>query len=128
MINDDLLIEKGKIHLERHRENFFKLVDGDFYSFLKATMILLEWVYQDGRLDSLMELERGVSQVADLTLDRFIKNATYEITEDGVRFKVFGIPYFLTEKELADVILSLMNFVERIKIIRKEKERLCRVG
>ncbi len=62
--------------------------------------------------------------MADLTLDRFVKNATYEITEDGVRFKVFGIPYYLSERDLEKVILSLTNFLERIKIIRKEKRDL----
>ncbi len=62
MIPDNFLIEKGKAHLHRHAQDFFSLVDDDFYSFLLAVMALLEWIYQDGRLDALTDLERGLKE------------------------------------------------------------------
>ncbi len=62
MIPNDLLIQRGKLHLDRHSQDFFELLDDDFYSFLLAVMVLLEWVYQDGRLDALTDLERGLKE------------------------------------------------------------------
>ncbi len=60
----------------------------------------------------------------DLGLDRFIKNATYELTENGIRIKVFGIPYTANLEQLDQAISFLMRLSERIKMIQKEKERL----
>lgn len=60
----------------------------------------------------------------DLGLDRFTKNMSYEIGEDGVRFKFFGIPYFLSVEDLKSVILNLNRIHERILMMKKEKEDL----
>ena len=60
----------------------------------------------------------------DLGIDRFIKASTYEVTEDGVRFKVFGIPYLLSEDDLDGTIAFLMRMLERIRFMKKEKEDL----
>ncbi len=62
MIPNDILIQRGKLHLNRHSQDFFELLDDNFYSFLLAVMVLLEWVYQDGRLDALTDLERGLKE------------------------------------------------------------------
>ena len=60
----------------------------------------------------------------DLSLDRLVKSSTYELTETGVRFKVFGIPYSLSEQDLDEAICFLMRMLERVRMIRKEKEDL----
>ncbi len=59
-----------------------------------------------------------------LALDRFIKNATYEITENGIKFKIFGITYTATEQQLDEGIHFLMRLLEKMQRVRKEKQHL----
>lgn len=63
-----------------------------------------------------------------LGIEILIKNASYEVLEDGVNFKVFGITYLCTEQRLAQTILFLLNLDERIKILRKEKKELEQIS
>ena len=62
--------------------------------------------------------------MVDLGLERLTKNISYEVAEEGIRLKIFGIPYFLSEKDLDWVVSFLMRLVERMKMIRKEKDDL----
>lgn len=64
----------------------------------------------------------------DLSLGRLVKNSSYELTETGVRFKIFGIPYSLSEQDLDEAICFLMRMLERVKMIRKEKESLGQIS
>jgi hypothetical protein len=61
-----------------------------------------------------------------MEIGNLIKSSSIEIKENGVNFKVFGIPYFCHEEQLDEVIHFLMRLYERIKMIRKEKEALQR--
>lgn len=56
-----------------------------------------------------------------LGIENLIKNASYEVKEDGVNFKVFGITYPCTEEQLDGAIHFLMRLLERVQMIRKEK-------
>ena len=60
----------------------------------------------------------------DLPFDRLLKNTHYEITESGIRLKVFGIPYSMTEEGLDQAIHFLMRVLERMRILKKEKADL----
>ncbi len=57
-----------------------------------------------------------------------MKNSNIEITETGIRIKVFGIPYVATEKELDESIHLLMGLLEKVQSIRKEKEGLLKAA
>jgi hypothetical protein len=57
-------------------------------------------------------------------IDNLIKNSTYELTENGVNLKVFGITYPCSEDQLDRAILFLMRLLERVRMIRKEKNDL----
>lgn len=60
-----------------------------------------------------------------LGVGHLIKNSSYEVTENGVNLKVFGITYFCSEEELDGLIHFLMRLFERIQMIRKEKNDLA---
>jgi len=61
-------------------------------------------------------------------IENLIKNASYEVTENGVNFKVFGITYPCTEEQLDGAIHFLMRLLERVQMIRKEKFDLERIS
>lgn len=58
----------------------------------------------------------------DLGFEKLIKGLNYEVCEEGLRVKVFGLPYFLSENDLRAGLSLLHKFLERIQIMRKEKE------
>ena len=60
----------------------------------------------------------------DVSFERLIRNVGYELLENGIRVKIFGIPYLVNENDLDTAISFLMRLSERMKMIRKEKERL----
>jgi len=60
-------------------------------------------------------------------IDSLLKNSSYEILETGVRFKVFGISYPVSEEELDAAIHFLMRLLERVQMIRKEKNDLTKI-
>lgn len=57
--------------------------------------------------------------------ENLIKNCSYELTENGVNLKIFGILYPCTEEQLDSAIHFLMRLHERVKMIRKEKNDLA---
>lgn len=57
-------------------------------------------------------------------IESLFKNSSCEVTENGVRFKVFGISYPCTEEQLDEAICFLMRLLERVRMIRKEKQDL----
>ena len=56
--------------------------------------------------------------------ENLIKNCSYELTESGVNLKIFGITYPCSEDQLDRAILFLMRLLERVRMIRKEKNDL----
>lgn len=62
----------------------------------------------------------------NLGIGSLAKNSSYEVLETGVRFKVFGIPYDVNEEELDAAIHFLMRLLERVQMIRKEKNDLTK--
>jgi len=59
--------------------------------------------------------------------ESLIKNSSYELTESGVNFKIFGISYSCSEDQLDRAILFLMRLLERVRMIRKEKNDLTEI-
>lgn len=62
----------------------------------------------------------------DMGLERILKSCEYEILEDGLRLKVFGLPYKVGVEDLEGAIHWLHNLHERILIIKKEKQDLSK--
>lgn len=62
----------------------------------------------------------------DIGFDRLIKGLGYEVCENGLRIKFFGLPYFLTEDDLKAGLSLLHKFLERIQIMRKEKDEISK--
>jgi len=63
-----------------------------------------------------------------LGIENLIRNASYELKENGVNFKVYGITYPCTEEQLDGAIHFLMRLLERVQMIRKEKKDLERIS
>ena len=63
-----------------------------------------------------------------MNLNSLLRNSSYELTENGVNLKVFGIAYPCTEEQLDGVIHFLMRLHERVKMIRKEKNDLVGIA
>jgi len=59
-------------------------------------------------------------------INSLLNNSSYEILETGVRFKVFGISYPVSEEDLDNAIHFLMRLLERVQMIRKEKNDLTK--
>jgi len=59
--------------------------------------------------------------------ENLIKNCSYELTENGVNLKIFGVTYPCSEEQLDGAILFLMRLHERVKMIRKEKNDLAEI-
>ena len=60
----------------------------------------------------------------DFGFEKLIRGLDYEVCKDGLRVKVFGLPYFMSENDLKAGLSLLHKFLERIQIMRKEKEVL----
>lgn len=60
-----------------------------------------------------------------MNFSSLIRSSSYELTEDGVNLKIFGITYPCSEAQLDAAILFLMRLHERVKMIRKEKNDLA---
>lgn len=63
-----------------------------------------------------------------LGFSNLIKNSSYELTENGINLKIFGITYPCTEEQLDGAIHFLMRLLERVQMIRKEKKDLERIS
>jgi len=59
--------------------------------------------------------------------ENLIKNCSYELNENGVNLKIFGVTYPCSEEQLDGAILFLMRLHERVKMIRKEKNDLAEI-
>ena len=63
-----------------------------------------------------------------MNFNSLIRNSSYELTENGVNLKIFGITYPCTEEQLDGAIHFLMRLLERVQMIRKEKKDLERIS
>ena len=63
-----------------------------------------------------------------MDLNSLLRNSSYELTENGVNLKFYGIPYLCTEEKLEWIIHFLMRLCERIQMIRREKKDLERIS
>jgi len=63
-----------------------------------------------------------------MDLNSLLRNSSYELTENGVNLKVFGIAYSCTEEQLNGAIHFLMRLLERVQMIRREKKDLERIS
>lgn len=63
-----------------------------------------------------------------MDLNSLLRNSSYELTENGVNLKVFGIAYPCTEEQLNGAIHFLMRLLERVQMIRREKKDLERIS
>jgi len=63
-----------------------------------------------------------------MDLNSLLRNSSYELTENGVNLKVFGIAYPCTEEQLNGAIHFLIRLLERVQMIRREKKDLERIS
>jgi len=64
----------------------------------------------------------------EMDLNSLLRNSSYELTENGVNLKVFGIAYPCTEEQLNGAIHFLIRLLERVQMIRREKKDLERIS
>jgi len=57
----------------------------------------------------------------DIGIDKIFKNIDVEVTPEGIRVKIFTLPYFLSLKDLDDLYHSIGMFMKRVIELQRKK-------